>query len=415
MLLLLLPLLAACNDCCEGVAKSINKTVTVAQAARSAWAFGLWRQPAASYKIVDLFRDSQRQIEASLAAHCLAAGLPYVDAAKARLSVDYQIMFSAALWIPEEALYLVVARVYSQGRNSFAYASFFDFNWRPLATERQWEGMALPAFLPIPVADSAAQYAGPEDSRLFRFGGETLCIFNMLDGDDGRRKMWLFSFASRRLVRLASEKYFGRRGGRLPQCEKNWTPLVAGDRLLLLYNYRGLQLMDCSLRGRPCRWLQGQFNAGPDALRGGSPFRQVRDGSAFYFSIAYTHLPHPSERCDVYRPAIAIVEALSNGAFLLAHTSGPLTFANLAFDGAGWEADVCGAARVLTVPSIAYFDAAADLTVVTANLNDRKNLAISLNGVAAYLDAAIAEYRQSGRCCDCAKAAAIEHFRGNKI
>ena len=337
-------------------------------------------------------------------------------------------MFSAALWIPEKAMFLVVSRIFSAEKNSFAYAAFFDVNWRQVMTPQKFKTVTVPGILPITLTNYVAVYAGPEDSRLIQIAnGDILCVFNMRDDQDEKRKMWIFNFSTGKTTRLLVSKYFtpGSKQPKIPIAEKNWCPLVVDDRLYMIYNFKNFQLVDCTNWDAPCRWIQGKFDSSPGGLRGGTPFVRFRN-LPYYFSIAYTHIKHPTKKCDVYRPTIAVVHTPNPKdptTFKLIYTGNVMNFNNLVFLSpitdlkSVHDLHVCGLGRILTVPSIAKCDFEADKMTLSVNIDDSYNLIVNLGGITSFLDSVI-KLNENGMLQsneNCAEYFSFDYFDKNRV
>lgn len=411
----------------------VNSVISIERSAVWNWPFrypdGKLDRWSCNYRMRELFQEVRTLIDQTLAPYCLQNGISLEGA------IDtYRVMFSAALWIAERSLYLVVARVFSPMRNSFVYASFFDSNWNAVGSDAKQEkygAISLPSILPIPMGNSSVPYAGPEDSRVFRFRDSVLCIFNQIDAKDGKRKIWIFDFKSGGTFPLKHERYIVEKDGkswwRFPKAEKNWIPLVVGDRLYVVYNFLSLQVIDCSdfREGAACKWVRGDFDPVPGALRGGTPFIPIFEN--FFFSIGYTHLRHPRADCDVYRPALILLKMEDPGnpaSLQLVHVSAPLALGQGVFlleptapERDPDSIDVCGLGRIVTVPSVNKLDSEDDRYVVTVNVNDAINAALHVNGIEAYLSHVINAFRSGLAVVDerCAEYYATKYYEMNRV
>ena len=313
----------------------------------------------------------------------------------AKTNKKLNFILPSAIWLPELELYLAVIRVMNYPIMSCIYASFFDENWNQILQPHNFSSfyyknfIEIPSILPIPFYQTF-DYDGPEDFRLFRLKNNEVCgIFNMKD-ENLHRKMWIFSFKTGRVRKLRLKKYYK------DHMEKNWSPLVLENKLLMIYSYKNFQVLDCS-DPKGCDLIQGYYHPYPDALRGGSPFERFLNTN-YYVSFAYTHIiPPKSGWCEVYRPSLVIVKVDSlNESVKLVYTGEPFDFNNLLFlhpitnkfkldDVNVWDT------RILTIGAIARWNTDLDQMDLAVNLVDEKPLVVRLNGFTNFLKRIIAK------------------------
>ena len=283
--------------------------------------------------------------------------------------------------------------------------------------------LTLPAGLPIPILYTTAFSLGPEDMRLFySFDKQLFGIFNMYE-ESGNRRMWLFSFATGKIHKLS----LNYRENDEPEKEKNWCPLVGPDSLYFVYNYKNLQIVNCTDFEKDCELVFGKFSASPEYLRGGTPF--VRLGlSDYYFSFSYSHLDYFKDSklkvCSVYRPSLTIIKAddFDNlNTFKVVYTSEPFDFFNQLFLHPVTELyslenlGICKVSHILLISSIAKVDYERDETDLTVSANDKHVLAVKVSGLIEYVKDVIQAYEDSSLkpVRNCAERLAIRYYMKN--
>ncbi|CAG9320264.1 unnamed protein product [Blepharisma stoltei] len=238
---------------------------------------------------------------------------------------DSAILFPSAIWLPDKKLYLVTSRVFLFRWISFLYVTFYDSEWNEVTTEDYVGKTKVPGIIPISVKDKDAS-TGPEDPRLFvALNNEIFVIFNRLV-DDRNRIMHLYQFSTATSRKLYLEEDAEKQ--RID--EKNWTPLIIDkEHLYFVYNFKNLQIIDCTAENEPCKKVSGKFDPKPEALRGGSPFVRFTNTN-YYVSLSYTHIF--LKNCHFYRPVFVVMEAVKEQlSFKMIYQSEPFDLNNRVF------------------------------------------------------------------------------------
>ena len=340
-----------------------------------------------------------------------------------------QTMFPSALWIPELGNFLVVVRIFINGRKSFVYCSLFDKEWNQVLEESEFQSTKLPTSLPIQVSNYAAEYSGPEDSRLFRLSnGDTYCIFNMLDFDH-KRKMFLFSFKTSHLFPLFLTNYYESNNddltigssteispiAKVPIAEKNWAPLIINDSLNFVYSFGEFQVVSCKTL-KSCSIVHGKYNPMPGMIKGGSPFVQFLSTN-YYFSFTYTHfyMNEQDQSCIVYRPTLSVVyKGSESGSFEYVYTSEPMELNGKPFAliNESQDPSLCGNTRIMMIGSVAFWDSKKDIAILTLNMNDNSPLVATVSGVSKIVSRVISKHQNQRLSFNskCAEQLALYHF-----
>ena len=150
---------------------------------------------------------------------------------------------------------------------------------------------------------------GPEDLRMFEFEQQLYLTFSALTSFPGANKriywQFLFDLEKEQTIVLSIANSKPSTG------EKNWTPLVMNDTLLLIRSLHPFVVLKCSVTGK-CEYAYQRLLDGTrmGKLRGGTPFLHYRDG--YYFSIAHTtvrksKMCNAKLTCRVYNAHIVVV------------------------------------------------------------------------------------------------------------
>jgi hypothetical protein len=345
---------------------------------------------------------------------------------------QFQVMFPSAVWLSDMSAFLVIARIFVNYQQSVVYCSLFDSNWKQIEKPTNVQSLTLPTILPIPVNSYLEESAGPEDARIFRMpNGDICCIFNMKDTDN-KRKMFLFSFKSSLVskFKLSTYREFNQTQKkfieRIPDSEKNWTPLIVNSNFFLVYNFKNFQIIECSTIKVPtssCTLKTGQYDPEPALIRGGTPFLKFRNTN-YYFSFSYAHLNHRAENdkheCAVYRPTLSVVYASPvNSSLMYVYNSEPIEFEGKLFlspitDTQTLEdADICGVGRIMTLGSIAHWDPYNDVAQLTVNIHDTFPAVIQVKGIEKFISNVI--YAKENNLLSfhrkCPELLALHHFK----
>jgi hypothetical protein len=302
---------------------------------------------------------------------------------------------SSAVWLPEQNMYLVVARL-TNLFTSLIYASLFDEYWNEITTPTQFGAILLPSILPIPSA-KLSTYLKQEDMRVFKMNnGDVFGVFHMIEKKNIRR-MWLFGFTTGKIYKLDISN------SEQAPVEKNWSPLVIGNSIYMVYNHQGLQVLDCTNYESGCLSLTGKLNPNLGEIHGGSPYVRFAD-TDYYISFGYSifkfiHTKCNIQECLMYRPVLTIIKAdIKDPSYLnfkLIYTSELLDFGDLLFDfsitGQKYfnNNGNCFHSQILTIGSIAKWDYEYDEIDITANINDKITAAIRIKGVTKVVKAVI--------------------------
>lgn len=300
-----------------------------------------------------------------------------------------QVMFPAALWLPETNQFLVVVRVFVNDYKSFLYGSMFSKEWNQITTTSRFQSLSLPGALKVTVPNYKIKYSGPEDARLFRLeGGEIYCIFNMLDGDE-KRKMHLLALKDSRMKTLFLTNYYeaslpGTGLPVVPKAEKNWAPHVDHNSMNFIYNFADFQVASCRNQAN-CSLIHGAFSQKLGLTKGGTPFIRFQE-SKYFFALTYTHFNAKklSFRCVVYRPTLTVLhKGLGSGEFRHVYTSEPLELEGKPFElaSSGEQLKICGNSRIMIACSIASWNFDKDEATVTLNIGDKVPVVAVLKGM----------------------------------
>ncbi|CAG9320268.1 unnamed protein product [Blepharisma stoltei] len=213
------------------------------------------------------------------------------------------ILFPSAVWLPEKHLYLATARISLFGMYNFLYATFYDSEWNEVTKEDYVGRTKVPGIIPITIKQKE-EGTGPEDPRLFvALNNEIFVVFNLL-GKDKNRMIHLYRFSTATFRML----YLDEHNGKKNIIEKNWTPLIIdNEHLYFVYNFKNLQVVDCTAENESCKKMTGNYDSKPEALRGGSPFVRFEDTN-YYVSLSYTHIF--LKNCNFYRPVLVVIEVM---------------------------------------------------------------------------------------------------------
>ncbi|CAG9320604.1 unnamed protein product [Blepharisma stoltei] len=299
---------------------------------------------------------------------------------------DIQVFYPSAIWLEEKNTFFAVVRVSIFNSYSFLYATFFDSEWNEVRKNETIGNITVPGIIEIEKMWKEHS-SGPEDPRIFRaLKGELFMTFNLLMKDK-KRLMHIFDVSAGIARPLLIKEYAKKE----KVIEKNWTPLIVDDQhIFFIYNYKNLQVIDCSLENKICKKVRGTYDHAPSSIKGGSPYVRFADTNyfvSFIFTNVVTEAPEIS--CKPYRPALSIIEFIPGDKpdFKLIYTSEPIDFQNKVFlspvskHKSIKEILDCNFARVLMVHSISKWDYADDIVDLTLSINDSVPLAIRVTGM----------------------------------
>lgn len=306
---------------------------------------------------------------------------------------DFRVFCPSAVWIAEMNLYLVSVRVYQGYWRNFVYVSYFDKDWNRSDYTKNIGKTTIPGFLPID-GDWEMEYSGPEDMRLFRaLNGKFFGSFNMID-QTKRRYMMLYDFEKAECRKLTIDTM----NDSAVVFEKNWMPLIVNEEhIYFIYNFKTLQIIDCTDQDQGCTIKAGKLDRNPAALRGGSSFLRFKD-SDYFFSFGFTHLdafwPKHSKQ---YRPCLVLVKySPSEPHFQLIYTSEPIDFNNRVFiEPVYWYKNVESIdyfdkwGTVMFITSIGIVDYYLDVSDVTITINDEAQIILKINGLTKFIQRTI--------------------------
>ena len=164
----------------------------------------------------------------------------------------------------------------------------------------------------------------------------------------------------------------------------------------MIYNFRNLQIIDCTNFENGCERISDNLDATLDTLRGGSPFVKFFDTN-YYVSFSYTHLRCTESRsltCHIYRPALIILKAVDESkpeTFKVIYESEPFDFNKELFDfeileGLGVITMNNGLRNnILIVASINSWDYRSDRVYLTININDKYPLVVKVQGLGKFI------------------------------
>jgi hypothetical protein len=183
-------------------------------------------------------------------------------------------------------LYVCRVRAESAKYESRVLFQVFSKDWRPVSE---------PRFLSIaPFSRTVKLDTGPQDARIFTFDNSLWIVFNMLSDTDGFRRMYLYQIDGERDQPRALQIH----GRDYKKTEKNWTPFVSDGRLMFVYCFEPLVILQCNEPRNPkialCTVVQGNPAEAPDCpfLRGGSPAYELAPGNL----VGWLHTVQPPKR-----------------------------------------------------------------------------------------------------------------------
>lgn len=158
------------------------------------------------------------------------------------------------------------------------------------------------------------------------------------------------------------------------------------------------------------------LHEGRDAvLRGGSNLYPVqntagRKGETFYIGFPRTHVDATHCEEAIYRPELMLLSATSETEFHFDYISAPLDFDDIADNNAE---DPCEQGRILTVNSVARWEARRDVMTLSFAVDNFTTQVLSLRGVGILVRRVIAGLSRTSRgeeaVLGCALEAAGEH------
>ena len=260
-----------------------------------------------------------------------------------------------------------------------------------LSPDFDYVGNNQPILVPGIPADPASSrhipHLGPEDPRAFKNpSGDTMLIYSRADSQ-GIRAMYLFNTVMMTEVRLDN---FGLK------TQKNWTPLTytSPRDLILFYSMQPIELVRCDVYSGTCVFTaktnQSFFQRGV-TLRGGTPFYHYRDN--YYYSFARTVQKPLQHGRSVYRLVFMLVDFDKDTLSLTpAFVSSPFDYYTIPQMAVDDHLSPSDDAFKYILPYSAIIKG-SDM-IVTVNVNDTQNVALTMSGVTTSIDEIIRQYEK---------------------
>jgi hypothetical protein len=272
---------------------------------------------------------------------------------------------------------------------SLVFAQILDEKFRSIPGD--YKGLSYPTVYDIYTPD-VNQYPGPEDSRAIMDPWDNVILsFNMADKDDNkRRSQWNFNVTSGST--RVNNIYMGDK-------QKNWTPFFRKQRLLQVYSWNPIKVLDCRVKFQECVFVEPHQQLPPPNsevvgnFRSGSALYQYR---GFYVATTRTH-----RDCNgrVYRPHVTILSPELEPIYVSE---------NIDFDGKLFISPFWSFPNLKAIPQTGYHTRILTSLTLTPsytgkewiaefNINDQKNILVVLKNFEMFLDSIIYKYQQRAK------------------
>ena len=304
------------------------------------------------------------------------------------LLFNLRFIESSAIWVKENNTYFVVARL-TNYILSRIYITLFDKNWNEIETPGQIGSFKTPSFLPFP-EEKNFNY-NPQYPQIFKIKGDYFVSFS-LRNTENLQSLWLFSFKTEKNYWLCYSFNDTNSLGTI------LSPIIIENEELMVYDHKNLQTLNCSDYETGCSGVYKQFSSKIENFYSGGPYTRFRNTS-YYVSFTNIQYKIPFIRisldvCEIYRPVLTIFkEELVNDkfSFRLIYSSNALNFNGTLFENSLANKNYsffgdCYHAQLLRIESIINWDYSNDSVDALANVNDRINFVLKLNGLTKIVD-----------------------------
>ena len=179
------------------------------------------------------------------------------------------------------------------------------------------------------------------------------------------------------------------------------SPVVIEDEGLMVYDHKNLQIMNCSDYESGCSGVFKEISSKIEDFYGRSQYKRFRNTSYYIsFSTIQYDIPFVTESldlCEITRPVLTILietPVKDTTSFRLIYSTNIINFNGTLFENPLSNKnysffDDCHHAQILSIESIINFDYSNDTVDVLANVNDRVNFVLKLNGLIKLVDSVI--------------------------